>query len=547
MQRAAAPFFASAVGKDAKPKKPKKRKTDAVPRKPPPKTHPPAGGPLGTGTGTARPKARGKLTLRVCSLFAQPPDDVAVSCRWGSADSNPVAGALIELFDAQMALVPAFVAANGAPTTASNGEVVLKIGNLPDGEYVLKLNPPAGHELRGPYPGPITDPADRHAALRPADPDDAFFNDPPKHTRFRFLEIRITIEKGVMVKEKTKLGRGMLHKDAIVAHGAAVSESETSLLIDWKPDWVQCGFTHGLKEKQAEPGKPEKILSPVQFIILHHTGASTPGGTIDHFSDKVHNKEGIGAHYLVDVDGHIIKMAHETAVTYHSGKCYWYGLDSSSESTSDGSGVEWIHFAVGIEQVHEGTRNYPSEQVVATKRLIERLRAMHGTSYHNVLGHSEIALHVREAVKGKQAGTKQLGRKLSCPGENFDWHILENSGNATKPASGPSIVPHARYGDFFNRFPGKAINTVPNDKTIVPVAIAGLQLTLSELGYFVRFTAEYDEPTRRAVEAFQVRYFSGRLRRDERAQILEEGKRVANLFTIERMHRVLLARNGFKF
>lgn len=550
IQPGAASFVALPVNKVAakptKPKEPKKRKK-GVPREPPPREHPPAGGPLGTGTGTARPKAKGRLTLTVCSLFAQPPEDVAVSCRWGTRDSHPVAGAQIELFDAQMAEVPAFGAANGTPKTAENGRVRLKIGGIADGEYVLKLNPPEGHELRGAQTGPITDPAARDAALRPVGPADAFFDRTPKHTRFRFLEIRITIQRGAVIPERTRLGRGMLHKDAIVAHGAAVNESASSLLIDWKPDWVQCGFTHGLKEKQAEPGKPENIFSPVQFIVLHHTGASTPGSTLDYFSDKVHNKEETGAHYLVDVDGHVIKMAHETVKTFHSGKCYWYGLDSSDGSTKSPSHVEWTHISVGIEQVHQGTRDYPSEQVTATKRLIERLREVYGTSRHNVLGHGEIGLYVPKEVNGKRPEEKHLGRKLICPGEVYDWHILENSGNATKPASWSNVVPHERYGDFFNKFPGQSINTAKNDKTIMPVAIAGLQLTLSELGYFVRFTADYDEPTRRAVEAFQVRYFSGRLRRDERARIMKDGKRLANLFTIERMHRVLLARKGFKF
>jgi N-acetyl-anhydromuramyl-L-alanine amidase AmpD len=296
------------------------------------------------------------------------------------------------------------------------------------------------------------------------------------------------------------------------------------------------------------------VLSPVHFIVLHHTDANTPGSTIDHFSDKANNKEETGAHYLVDLDGHIIKMAPETVVTFHPGKCYWYGLDSSVVSDDDAMGFKWTDIAVGIEQVHRGTKDYSSEQVAATKRLVERLRAMHGTSHHNVLGHGEIAIDAPARTREKHPRAKQLGRKFDCPGEVYDWHILENSGNATKPVSdSEDIVPHARYGDFFKKFPGKSINTVTNDKTIVPVAIAGLQLTLSELGYFVDFvdfTAKYDELTRHAVEAFQIRYFSGRLRRDERFRIVEGRThvvRVANLFTIQRMHSVLLARNGFKF
>jgi N-acetyl-anhydromuramyl-L-alanine amidase AmpD len=132
---------------------------------------------------------------------------------------------------------------------------------------------------------------------------------------------------------------------------------------------------------------------------------------------------------------------------------------------------------------------------------------------------------------------------------------LESSGNATKPATKPDVVPHARYGDFFNQFPGESINSVKinnatkakNIEDILPVAVAGLQLTLSELGYFVNSTTNYDEPTLRAVEAFQVRYFSGGLRADERKQIIKDHTRLANLLTIKRMHEVLAARRNFKF
>jgi hypothetical protein len=51
----------------------------------------------------------------------------------------------------------------------------------------------------------------------------------------------------------------------------------------------------------------------------------------------------------------------------------------------------------------------------------------------------------------------------------------------------------------------------------------------------------------RAVEAFQVRYFSGKLRSGDRALLMKDGKRLANLLTVERMHEVLAARGQFKY
>jgi N-acetyl-anhydromuramyl-L-alanine amidase AmpD len=381
-------------------------------------------------------------------------------------------------------------------------------------------------------------------------PADAFFYDPPKHTRFRILEIRLTIINHALDKAKTELVRDMLHPEAVAAHGAVAVESESSLAIDWKPDWLQCGFATKLKKKHVDPARPERALSPVQFIVLHHNDATTPGSTLDHFSDTVNNTHKTGAHYLVDVDGHVIKMAHETVSTNHAGRCFWYGLDSHhGPSNHHMLEFSWNDISVGIEQVNKDSNKYPIDLVAGAKNLVERIRSFYKTSPHNVLGHGEISLHRKEP--------KRLGNKLTCPGEGYDWTLLENNGNATKPAV-TGGVPHARYADFFVRYRQEALNVridtskkpkeeVEDIEVITTMAVAGLQRTLSELGYFVNFTSKYDEVTTRAVEAFQVRYFSGRFRKGERERIVKDRTRLANLRMIERMHEVLAARGGFRY
>jgi N-acetyl-anhydromuramyl-L-alanine amidase AmpD len=283
------------------------------------------------------------------------------------------------------------------------------------------------------------------------------------------------------------------------------------------------------------------------FIILHHTAADTPGSTINGFLDSAITANPKSAHYLVDIDGHVIKTVNESMRTPHAGLCSWYGLETKVSPPQ----FNWNDVSVGIEQVHAGTIDYPNELIAGTKNLIQRIRAAYGTSRHNVLGHGEIAIH--DPTKQK---TKKLGRKLFCPGEQYNWPFLENSGNATKPISvSQVVVPHDRYGAFFVAFPGESINTIEiNDRTkarniqsILPLAIQGLQQTLAELGYFVNSSARYDEPTVRAVEAFQVRYFSGETRKGERRQIMQGNTRLANLVTISRMHEVLAVRGTFKF
>jgi N-acetyl-anhydromuramyl-L-alanine amidase AmpD len=543
-QAGAVPFLAFPDGKTkAKPKPSKKTPSKAppVPRTPPPKRHKPAGGPLGTGTGTARPPAKGKLRVQVCCLFAtlqENSDEIKTRCRWDKEDQNPhpVEGASFELFDMQSNVVEGFLAANGSGKTLTvetdkDGKRSLKISNLPDGQYTLRLNPPRGHELRGPMPGPITDDAIRELQLRSVGPADNFPNDPPGHMRFRLLEIAITLRQGVLVA--AKIVKNLRRPGDIAYHGAVVDVKPSFLKIDWKPDWVQCRFTKGVKKNQPDPRDPAKDLSKVQFIVLHHTDGSTPGSAINEFLD-VNNKHKTGAHYMVDIDGHTVKLADETIHVNHTGPCFWYGLESSPLSVTTGR-LDWNNISVGIEQVHK-SGEYPDHQVLATKNLIERIRSVYKTSPHNVVGHGEIALHPPPSLK-------RLGRKLLCPGEEYNWYILENAGDATKPAS--SVVPHARYADFFVNNADADLNNLSPSK--VSPEIVGLQTTLSELGYFVIVTGKYDEPTIRAIEAFQVRFFSGRFRHVHAPRIIRNKVRLANLVTIQMMHDVLAARGGFRF
>src|SRR5262249_55477871 len=268
----------------------------------------------------------------------------------------------------------------------------LKLENLADGDYVLRLNPPAGHELRGAMPGPITDDATREAQLRSVGPGDNFPNDPPAHTRFRILEIAVTVRNGAL--QAASVVKEMRRPGDVAFHGVVVDAKASALKIDWKPDWVQCRFVERVKREQRDPRDPTRNLSRVHFLVLHHSDATTPGSTINEFTvSNENNKDETGAHYVVDVDGHIIKMADEVLRVRHAGPCFWHGVDSSTEAAKKAD-FNWNDFSVGIEHVHK-TGDYPDNQVIATKNLVERIRHAHGTSPHNVLGHSEIAVHDR--------------------------------------------------------------------------------------------------------------------------------------------------------
>lgn len=525
--RNASPSFDPALGGGRgldpvarKAKKPKKEKVD---RKPPRKTKKPTGGARGAGVGTAAAPVL-PVVVEVASLFAQPLTAHPRS-RW--APHQAVIGATIELFDAAGAKVIAdFTASNPKPITTDKGKAALALGKIRDGTYVLRLNPPSGHSLRTPTSGPIVDPEIRDTQLGPATPSDAF-NDAPGHTRFRILELNVTMAGGKLAA--VELVADMKHRAAAVAHGAVVRVSATKLLVDWKPDWIKGLFDHG----------PKAALPPLafdQFIVLHQTTEATPGSTINLLLNPKTEGE-IGAHYLVDVDGHVIKMFDERHNVFHAGHGFWHGLDS--RPTSPGPMTSFNEASVGIENVHK-SGPFAAQQMEGLIKLIDRIRTLTvvGTpiSPHDVLGHGEFNLW-------PPAQRKVLGeRRAECPGLDLDWPAIENAGHATRPIPG-SVLQNSidkTYDDFFVHHPASSLSSRGASKA----AVTALQTTLSSLGYFVEVNGHYDAVTRGAVLVFQNRYFAGPARANERRGITPKE---ANLAVVLRMYEVLKARDGFQF
>jgi N-acetyl-anhydromuramyl-L-alanine amidase AmpD len=55
------------------------------------------------------------------------------------------------------------------------------------------------------------------------------------------------------------------------------------------------------------------------MVLVHRTDAATPGSSLDDFIPSPISKT---SHYLVDVDGHIIKLVHEDLVANHAGESW---------------------------------------------------------------------------------------------------------------------------------------------------------------------------------------------------------------------------------
>ena len=134
----------------------------------------------------------------------------------------------------------------------------------------------------------------------------------------------------------------------------------------------------------------------ISMIVLHYTGMQDAQSAIDRLRDPAAK---VSAHYLVAEDGTILRMVAEDKRAWHAGKSRWRGIEDVNSAS------------IGIEIVnpgHEfGYRPFPEEQIDALVPLVAEIKARHGVTRGNVVGHSDIA------PKRKQD-----------PGELFPWSRL---------------------------------------------------------------------------------------------------------------------------
>ena len=135
---------------------------------------------------------------------------------------------------------------------------------------------------------------------------------------------------------------------------------------------------------------------PITMIVLHYTGMQDAESAIQRLTDP---EAKVSAHYLVAEDGTILRMVDEAKRAWHAGRAHWRGITDVNSAS------------VGIEIVnpgHEhGYRNFPEAQMSSVIPLVAEIKARHGITRGNVVGHSDVA----------------PARKQD-PGELFNWHAL---------------------------------------------------------------------------------------------------------------------------
>jgi N-acetylmuramoyl-L-alanine amidase len=202
--------------------------------------------------------------------------------------------------------------------------------------------------------------------------------------------------------------------------------------------------------------------SRAQFLIIHYTVGNFPS------SLKTLTEGPVSSHYLVnDEPPTIYRLVDETRRAFHAGVSYWKG---STQLNASSIGIEIVNpgerkTASGVEWV-----DFPKAQIDAVIELVKKVVAEHNIKGERILGHSDIAPQ----------------RKVD-PGPKFPWKRLADEGLIPWPdaARVNALIPQ-----YQREFPG----------------VAWFQEKLDRHGFLVPRNGELDEPTRRVIAAFQMKY-----------------------------------------
>ena len=386
--------------------------------------------------------------------------------------------------------------------TDDNGTTTLDLTGLPDGSYDLSFVP-AADEIGTVAAGPDLTPAT--STKNPPLRGDYGAGEPKYAERmYRRFTLRVIWRNGAMSGTPTYVGTS--------DHVHVMRLTPNGLEIDWKPDWVR-----------ARNLRPRPADKPVSVIVLHRTESATIGSAFSTFM-KAPDANGsyANAHYLVDTDGFVVKMAADGDEAAHAGRgAQWEGNSPVNA------------FSVGIECVNE-KGDFPKAQMRGLASLIGALKTRHRVAKQRIVGHCEVS-----PLRKNKAGDVHADRQ-ECPGEHFDWPYLEKLGLASAPL--PKDSPNPAIKNMLPRFfrdqatADEALQQSDTDKDhryggkrkprpVYGDTIRTMQWLLQDVGYeralpppkgkvqdtrVVPERGEYDAATALVVARLQRRYFAKR-------------------------------------
>jgi len=341
--------------------------------------------------------------------------------------------------------------------TDRNGNAFVPVSGVADGDHVLVINPPSTEDS-----GPLVTSG---SPLLRQQPSPAHLV-APAGIDFAYRGTRVAIKLQAQKLVTHPFVADATHTHARVLAGA----TPTAFEVDLKPDWV--------RDTDAS-----RRTIPLDLVLVHHTGGNSMAGDLGTFQTT--NKS---IHYLMDLDGHVVKMVNDDQVAVHAGRSRWHGqLGVSAQS-------------IGIEIVNGGTTTpYSAEQQAAIVELVDQIVTRQGLPRHHVVGHEDVGTGDDDQPNSTLPLT-QVGRKGGDPGSNFPWPLLEARSLGLQ-LTGPAPDDKTMYAGVFanaTRMPQTA-----------GAHVVEVRQDLDAIGYSLNNVTsnQFDTHLRQAVFAFQ-RHFT---------------------------------------
>ena len=203
--------------------------------------------------------------------------------------------------------------------------------------------------------------------------------------------------------------------------------------------------------------------SRVQFLVIHYTQANFE------LSMRILARGGLSVHYLLsdETQPRIYRLVEEDQRAYHAGLSNW---QNQGPLNAMSVGIEIVHPGVIPGPRGEQFVPYRQDQIDALVPLVRDIVQRHKIRIDRVVGHSDIAPQ----------------RKVD-PGPLFPWKRLAEEGLILWPEAARVA---ALRPEFERQLP----------------EVAWFQKSLAEHGYETPRHGQLDEPTRRVIAAFQMRY-----------------------------------------
>jgi N-acetyl-anhydromuramyl-L-alanine amidase AmpD len=312
----------------------------------------------------------------------------------------------------------------------------------------------------------------------------------PPSRIYRPLDVQITTAGGLLTNATVAAPHGG------IGNRTHLDRTGDRLPIDWKPVWMR---------SPLKAGESTRTTADITLIVVHQPGGPQIGPVINTFLNAT---EAQNANYVIDANGHIIKLAEDRRAANQAGASRW-------------GGTTWVNpFSLGIEVVHPAG-GFQGVQYDALIGLLRRLQAAYPTiATHRIVGHSDIATSRTDLFTLDD-------RRAGDPGLDFDWPRLEAAGLGmraslaewTRVAANLLFRGHPyfplREGDR-DRTPGSDPRYGGVARPAVPAGVdlvRELQEDLEHIGYTIRQAGgalgRYTLATRKAVDRFQRHFFSG--------------------------------------